>query len=395
MRFKSICNIMDKNGLFSGISRNVVLLGLVSLFTDMSSQMVFPLLPLYLTGVLGAGVYVVGIVEGAAQASASLFKLVSGYWSDRLGRRKVFILVGYTLCAVTKPLLAFANVWTTVLVVRVVERIGKGVRTAPRDAIVAESTDQQYRGRAYGFHRSMDGVGSMAGAMLAYLLLLSLDYRDIFLLALIPGILAVFFIIFVREEDHPVMERTSSMTGSFRDLPSGLRLFILVASVFALGHFGYAFLLLKAVDVGLPDQGALLMYVIFYLVYTLCTVPAGVVSDKVGRRPVLMTGYLLFALVAGVSMVVTSATGVLGVFILYGVFFALIDGSQRAFVVDLAPPHLKATALGAFHAAVGLVALPGGMIAGMLWDAFGPGMTFAYGSVLAVAALLMFMFVKD
>ncbi len=386
---------MDKNGLFSGISRNVVLLGMVSLFTDMSSQMVFPLLPLYLTGVLGAGAYVVGIVEGAAQASASLFKFVSGYWSDRLGRRKVFVLAGYTLCAVTKPLLAFANVWTTVLVVRVVERVGKGVRTAPRDCIVAESTDQRYRGRAYGFHRSMDGVGSMAGAMIAYLLLQSLDYRDIFLLAMIPGILAVCFIIFVREEAQPVVERTSSMTGSFRDLPSGLRRFILVASVFALGHFGYAFLLLKAVDVGMPDQGALLMYVIFYLVYTLCTVPAGVVSDKVGRRPVLMTGYLLFALLAGVSMVVTSATGVLGVFILYGVFFALIDGSQRAFVVDLAPPHLKATALGAFHAAVGLVALPGGMIAGMLWDAFGPEMTFAYGSVLAVAALLMFTFVKD
>ncbi|MCD4704000.1 MAG: MFS transporter [Methanosarcinaceae archaeon] len=386
---------MGKNDLFSGISRNVVLLGMVSLFTDMSSQMVFPLLPLYLTCVLGAGAYVVGIVEGAAQASASMFKLVSGYWSDRLGRRKVFVIVGYTLSAVTKPLLAFANVWTTVLFVRVVERVGKGVRTAPRDAIVAESTDQRYRGRAYGFHRSMDGFGSIIGALLAYILLQSLDYRDIFLLALIPGMLAVFFLLFVREEDQPVVERTSSMAGSFRDLPPGLHLFILVASVFSMGHFGYAFLLLKAVDVGLPDQGALLMYVIFYMVYTLCTVPAGIVSDRIGRRPILMTGYLLFALVAGLSVMVSSPTGVLGVFVLYGVFFALIDGSQRAFVVDLAPPHLKATALGAFHASIGLVALPGGMIAGMLWDTFGPGMTFMYGSVLAVAALLMFTFVKD
>ena len=386
---------MGKNDLFSGISRNVVLLGMVSLFTDMSSQMVFPLLPLYLTCVLGAGAYVVGIVEGAAQASASMFKLVSGYWSDRLGRRKVFVIVGYTLSAVTKPLLAFANVWTTVLVVRVVERVGKGVRTAPRDAIVAESTDQRYRGRAYGFHRSMDGFGSIIGALLAYILLQSLDYRDIFLLALIPGMLAVFFLLFVREEDQPVVERTSSIAGSFKDLPPGLHLFILVASVFSMGHFGYAFLLLKAVDVGLPDQGALLMYVIFYMVYTLCTVPAGIVSDRIGRRPILMTGYLLFALVAGLSVLVSSPTGVLGVFVLYGVFFALIDGSQRAFVVDLAPPHLKATALGAFHASIGLVALPGGMIAGMLWDTFGPGMTFMYGSVLAVAALLMFTFVKD
>ncbi|MHC1575942.1 MAG: MFS transporter [Methanosarcinaceae archaeon] len=368
---------------------------MVSLFTDMSSQMVFPLLPLYLTCVLGAGAYVVGIVEGAAQASASMFKLVSGYWSDRLGRRKVFVIVGYTLSALTKPLLAFANVWTTVLVVRVVERVGKGVRTAPRDAIVAESTDQRYRGRAYGFHRSMDGFGSIIGALLAYMLLQSLDYRDIFLLALIPGMLAVFFLLFVREEDQPVVERTSSMAGSFRDLPPGLHLFILVASVFSMGHFGYAFLLLKAVDVGLPDQGALLMYVIFYVVYTLCTIPAGIVSDRVGRRPILMTGYLLFALVAGLSVLVSSPIGVLGVFVLYGVFFALIDGSQRAFVVDLAPPHLKATALGAFHASIGLVALPGGMIAGMLWDTFGPGMTFMYGSVLAVAALLMFTFVKD
>ncbi|MBE9541456.1 MAG: MFS transporter, partial [Proteobacteria bacterium] len=186
--------------IFEGITRNVFILGLVSLFTDLSSQMVFPLIPLFMVTVLGSGVYAVGIVEGAAETTASFLKVVSGYWSDKIGRRKPFVLFGYSISAITKPLFAFANIWSFVLYIRVIERIGKGIRSAPRDAIVAESSDESVRGRAYGFHRAMDGVGSVLGAALAFLLLPVFGYRNIFMFAFLPGMVAVFIILFIKEK---------------------------------------------------------------------------------------------------------------------------------------------------------------------------------------------------
>ena len=251
--------------MMKGITRNILILGLVSLFTDLSSQMVFPLIPLFLTTVLGAGAYAVGIVEGAAETTASLLKVVSGYWSDRIRKRKPFVLFGYSLSSITKPLFAFANIWSFVLFIRIIERVGKGLRTAPRDAIVAESCDESVRGKAYGFHRAMDGIGSVLGALLAFLLLPVLGYRKIFLFAFIPGIIAVLVILFIREKkDHLKPEKKETpIKLSFRDLPGNLRWFIIISSIFALGHFGYAFLLLRAKDIGLADNTAILLYVLF------------------------------------------------------------------------------------------------------------------------------------
>lgn len=186
--------------IFSGITRNIFIMGLVSLFTDLSSQMVFPLIPLFLTTVLGCGAYVVGIVEGAAETTASLLKVVSGYWSDKINKRKPFILFGYSMSSITKPLFALANIWTFVLFLRVIERIGKGIRTAPRDALVAESCDESVRGKAFGFHRAADGIGSILGAVLALLLLPVWGYRNIFLFALVPGVISVFIILFIQEK---------------------------------------------------------------------------------------------------------------------------------------------------------------------------------------------------
>lgn len=385
------------NKIFEGITRNIFILGLVSLFTDLSSQMVFPLIPLFLTTVIGTGAYAVGIVEGAAETTASLLKVVSGYWSDKIKRRKPFVFFGYSLSSVTKPLFAFAQVWSFVLFVRVIERIGKGLRTAPRDALVAESCDERVRGKAYGFHRAMDGIGSVFGAVLAFLLLPVLGYRNIFLFAFIPGIIAVVVIFFIKEKNAPVIqkEKKTPVKVSFRELPVSLRLFIVVASLFALGHFGYAFLLLRALNIGLGDSMSILLYVLFYIVYTICIVPAGVLSDKIGRKPVLRGGYILFAVVSLGLVFKSDITSILLFFVVYGIFYAMIDGVQRAFVVDLAPPHLKATALGTFHTAIGLVALPGGYIAGVLWDAVAPEATFVYGCVLAVISVALFVFVKD
>jgi len=383
--------------IFKGITKNIFILGLVSLFTDLSSQMVFPLIPLFLTTVLGAGAYVVGIVEGAAETTASLLKVVSGYWSDKIKKRKRFVLFGYSLSSITKPLFALANVWFFVLFIRVIERIGKGLRVAPRDALVAESCDESVRGKAYGFHRAMDGIGSVLGALSAFLLLPTFGYRNIFLFAFVPSIISVFAILFIQEKKSPVKIETkeAAIKLRFKELPTNLRLFIIVSSIFALGHFGYAFLLLRAQNIGLADNMAILLYVLFYIVYTICIIPFGILSDEIGRKPILIMGYLVFA-ITSIGLIFTSNIyAILLFFITYGIFYAMIDGVQRAFVVDLAPKHLKATSLGIFHAAIGLVALPGGFIAGLLWDKISPESTFAYGFALSIISMGLFIFVKD
>ena len=385
--------------MMKGVGANVMILGLVSLFTDMSSQMVFPLIPLFLmTPALGASATVVGIIEGSAEAVASLLKVFSGYWSDRIKRRKPFILLGYGLSSLAKPLFAFAYVWQSVFLIRIVERVGKGIRNAPRDAIIAESSAGDVRGKAYGIHRAMDGIGSILGAVIAYILLLSLGFSDIFLLAGVPAFIAVLLILFVKEgkkvpsTDRPAQKSIKkSMRVSFRELTPKLRQFIAVSTVFTLGNFGYAFLMIRALDIGLSDRMAILLYITFYVVYTIVTIPAGMISDKIGRKPVIVVGYLLFGITSLGLAVVTNLSEIVWLFALYGVFYGMIDGVQRAFVVDLSPPDLKATALGTFHTATGLAALPAGVIAGLLWDVISPETTFLYGFVLSITAAALLL----
>lgn len=388
---------MNKKSFLKGFTRNLIIVGFVSLFTDLSSQMVFPLIPLYLVS-LGAGAWVVGLVGGSAEATASLLKVFSGYWSDKIRKRKPFVLAGYSLSTITKPLFAFAYSWPLVLFVRVFERVGKGIRTAPRDAIIAESTDTSVLGKAYGFHRAMDGIGSISGAVIALILFPMLGFRNIFLIAFVPGAIAVLCVLFIKEKNKPreiKKEKTMSFKVSLKELPRNLKLFILVSTVFAFGHFGYAFLLLKARNIGLANDTAIFLYVLFYIVYTLFIIPSGILSDKIGRKPVLMMGYVLFAVTAIALLFTSQMYALLIVFVIYGIFYAMIDGVQRAFVVDLAPVDIKATALGTFHAAIGLVALPGGFLAGILWDVISPEATFIFALGLSLCALLLFVFVKN
>lgn len=383
-----------KDSFMKGITLNVIILGFVSLFTDLSSQMVFPLIPLFLTNVLGAGGAVVGLVEGAAETTASLLKVFSGYWSDKIEKRKPFVLIGYGISSLMKPLFAFSYIWQSVLGIRIAERVGKGIRDAPRDVIVANSCDENVRGKAYGIHRFMDGIGSIFGAVLAFLLLPLFGFRKVFLLAFIPSIIAVLLILFVKEKKHKHIE-SKSLEVSFKSLTPQLKYFICIATIFALGNFGYAFLLLRAINLGLESQTAILLYIIYYISYSIFIIPAGMFSDKIGRKRVILMGYGLFGLTSLGLIFVSSLSQIISLFISYGIFYAMIDGVQRAFVVDLSPPSIKGTALGTFHTSTGLAALPAGLIAGLLWDKISPETTFIFSFVISITAITLFLNLKE
>lgn len=387
------------------ISRNVLLLWLVSLLTDLSSQMVFPLIPLFLAS-LGAGATVIGVVEWAADSTAALLKVFSWYLSDKFKKRKIFVLVGYAFSTITKPLFALAKTWPSVLVFRVIERIGKGLRDAPRDALVADSTAPEFMGKAYGIQRAMDGIWSVLWAVLALVLFPLLGYQNLFLFAFFPWLIAVIAILFVKEakdmkkEQHrehlkvqPKIE-IPTLGASIKLLPNNLKLFILVSALFGLVNFGYAFLLLKAKSVGATDHRAIVYYVIFYWVYTLISTPVGILSDRWWRKTMLWIWYSLFLLVTLWLALVSQLWRVISFFVVFGLVFAIVDGTERALVVDLAGKNQKGTALGIFHTAIWIVALPGWYILWMLWDKFNPEATFLFAFAVGIIIMVLFKFVN-
>lgn len=374
-----------------GLGLNVIVLGIVSLLTDISSEMIFPLFPIFTVQILGAAPALFGFIEGLAESTASLLKVFSGWWSDRSGRRKPLIVGGYWLSTITKPFLAIANTWTHALGVRVVDRVGKGIRNSPRDALIADSCAPEVRGKAFGLHRALDTVGAVLGPTFAFLLLFFIGIRDIFLLASIPAVLAVIILVlFVREVRKKPSPRLSFRAG-IGSLSSPLKRYIAVAALFSLSQLSWGFLLLRAGELGIGIESAVLLYILFNVVYALVSLPAGVLSDRIGRRPVIAAGYCTFGFVCIGLAFVTSAWQVLPFFILYGVFMGLVGGVQSAYVADLVAPKLRGTAMGAFNTATGLALLPASLIAGVLWQVAGSWAAFAFAAVLSFAAALLMM----
>lgn len=356
-----------------------------------------PVLPLFLTTVLGAPMTVVGLIEGIAESTASVLRTFAGWLSDRIGRRKPLLIFGYSLSNLTKPLLALTGSWQQVLLIRFVDRMGKGVRGAPRDALIADSVTPEQRGLAFGFHRSLDTVGAAIGPLVAFAVLAARpdDYRAVFWVATIPGALAILVAtFFVR--DLPTLSRSRELSGApGTSLGRPFVVFTAVITLFALGNSSDAFLILRAKNLGMPTATIPLAYFGFNVVYAGLSTPAGILSDRWGRRRVLILGYIVFAIVYLGFALASGQTGrwmTLLLFLVYGGYYACTEGIQRAFVVDVVRPESRATALGIFASATGLALLPASLIAGVLWDRVGPSAPFFYGGVMAAFAALLLAF---
>jgi len=381
-----------------GITPNVWALGVVSLLNDASTEMVYPLLPLFLTRTLGASAAFVGLVEGVAETTASLLKLVSGWLSDRLRRRKALAIWGYGLSSLTRPLMAMALLPSHVLGIRFLDRIGKGIRTSPRDALIADSTPATARGAAFGFHRAMDHLGAVAGPVLAFLLLplVGGSYRAIFWLAGIPAALCVLVLVAtVREVPaHGPPARLPLLT--LRPYDLRFKGFLCVVMLFTLGNSSDAFLLLRAREAGVTEATIPLVWAALHVVKSTSSLGGGILSDRIGRRGAIVAGWMVYAAVYAGFAVVSSAWQAWGLFLVYGLYFGLTEGVEKALVADLVPVETRASAYGVYHTAIGITALPASLLTGWLWQTLGAPVAFATGAALAAAAaLLLWGFLRE
>ncbi|MEO8431355.1 MAG: MFS transporter [Acidobacteriota bacterium] len=382
---------MSDSGL-KRINSGVRTLGWASLLTDVSSDMIYPLLPDFLTRTLGAGPAVLGLIEGIAESTASITKVLSGSWSDRAGRRKPLVVAGYSVAAVARPLVGLATAWAHVLAIRFADRVGKGIRTAPRDALIADLTPPEGRARAFGLQRAMDNAGAVIGPLVAAALLRILPggERSVFLLALFPGLAAVALIVWrVRERavaEAPIA-RPPLEAPPATSLPRSLWIVTGIFLLFTLANSTDAFLLLRARDCGVPLWQIPLLWSFFHAVKASAGVPGGALADRIGRVPAVALGWAVYvAAYAGFAYVERAST-LWALFALYGLFFALTEGAERALVAELAGARLRGRAFGVFHGAIGLASLPASVLFGVCWNVYGARAAFLIGAALASLAL--------
>ena len=398
-----------------GLNPNIFYLGVVSFLTDVSSELIFTLLPLFLANVLQTGTIIIGFIEGIAESTASVLKVLSGWFSDKLGDRKRLSFIGYALSTLAKPFMLIASTWGPIMAIRFADRFGKGIRTAPRDALVADSCSETDRGKAYGFHRAMDtsgaALGLVAAAAVVFLLQrevvnLQIDtYRWLIILGIIPAFIALFFFLFIKE---PPKQQACQVAASCKAgentplsaagpaLSNKLKIFLCIVFLFTLGNSSDAFLILRAQNLGNNVFYIILMLVLFNAVYALFSVPSGILSDKIGRRKVILLGWSVYALVYLGFAVLDQAWTVWLLWGLYGLYYGLAEGVARALVCDLVTEDKWGTAFGMYHGVVGITLLPASLIAGWLWQSVNPAAPFYFGAIMAAMAVIgMVLFIRE
>lgn len=363
---------------------NIVVIGLVSLFIDMSTEMVYPLVPLFLTASLGATPALVGVIEGIAESIASLLKVLSGYIGDVRGGKKKLIFAGYSASVIYKLLLLLSTSWVGVLVARAVDRIGKGIRTAPRDALVAQSANENALGGSFGLHKMLDMAGSAAGALLAFVFIASgVGFSSAFVWSIIPAVIGILVIFFVREKSSAVPAGAKLSIKGIK-LDKKLKAYLAVIFLFCLGNSSNAFLLLKAQEGGFTAAQVILLYFVFNVSASALSIPCGKLSDRFGRRRALVPGYALYGVVYLGFALFIDKTALVALFVVYGAYTALISGAERAFLVESAPTEFRGTVLGIYGMLQGIGLLLSSIIAGLLWDSINSAAPFWLGGILGL-----------
>ncbi|GHV72965.1 MFS transporter [Spirochaetia bacterium] len=365
------------------IASNIIFLGLVSFFTDISTEMVYPILPLYLSSVMGASPTIIGIIEGIAESLASVIKLFSGIIADKYGNKKRMAFFGYSSSVLNKIVLLLSTTWAGILVARIIDRFGKGIRTTPRDALIAESSNKSQLGKAYGLHKGLDLLGTAIGILLAYIILSKneSDYGKIFLYSLIPAIIGVICIIFVKDNKEKIAQKNVSF--NLKSIDKRLKIFLVFIFIFTLGNSSNAFILLRMYNAGFTAQNAILLYFLYNGIASVLSFPFGQLSDRIGRKNILCVGYFLYGIVyLGIGLFSNKIVFIV-LFVIYGFYTALTTGIERALIVEIVPETQKASSLGLHSAIVGLGLLPASIIAGILWDLMGQSMPFIFGGIMA------------
>jgi MFS family permease len=396
-----IASDADKRASIRDLPRNVWAVGLTSFFMDISSEMVLNILPLFLANVLGVKTNIIGLIEGLAEATASILKLFSGWLSDKLGGRKWLAVAGYGLSAVMKPFFYIASTWELIAGVRWIDRVGKGIRTAPRDALVADSVTQETRGLAFGFHRTLDTAGALVGIIIAAVVVWlaqrnTLDlskstFQTVVLISLLPAFLAVLSLA-VGAKDVAIKGQRAAPKFSLRGMGKPFNTFLVIVSIFTLGNSSDAFLVLRAQNLGISVIGILVMVAMFNLIYSMVSTPAGSLSDRIGRRRLIIGGWLVYAAIYLGFAFAQTAWQVWALYVIYGLYYGMAYGTANALVADLVPDHIRGTAYGTYNAFIGILTFPASFIAGVLWQGmgswkgFGPSAPFLFGGTLALIA---------
>jgi len=376
------------------IPRNVVVLGLVSFFNDIASEMVYPIVPIFLTTVLKSSTAVVGLIEGIAEATAAVTKFLFGYWSDKIAKRKPFVVFGYTFSSLSKGLIGAAYFWPLVLFSRFLDRLGKGLRTASRDALLLQNTNEKNKGFIFGFHRAFDSAGAVLGPIFALILisLFASNLRLVFYLAMIPGLIGVLLLIFlVKEKQNSQEKKVGKVNFSWKSLDPKVKFFVLVSFIFALGNSSDAFLILRAKNLGLTTQLAVFAYVLYSLVQTVLSAPIGSLSDKIGHRKMFIFGLLVFSLVYLAIGIVNNSIFLWFLFPLYGIYVVATDGVSKAYLGEFIKEEEAGSVYGLYQMVIALATFFASWLGGLLWAKVAPSATFYFGAIMSFLAFLIFI----